>query len=243
MPPTSQPSSPIPLPIVVIHFDTDESDPEELSVPIITDIRTVTTMTNSSSPICILDTETNQSLITGPPPMKKFRVTLGPPPLLKNVHQQVYPPSVMIPPGTPLNTGTTLLIMDHQPLTSTADLQTTMAQIESVWEARMDAHITDKLAEHDFSIATKFAAHDKNSKNQFTALEMLLGSRFEEMETALKTKTDSIEYYVNIKMAAIESAMIVKVDAVETKLTNMVTLISQIWTVASDSNYYCPFKD
>jgi len=68
----TQPSSPVPLPVVVIHFDTDESDPEELSVPIITKVRTVTSMTNPTSPICISDTETNQIVTTGPLPMKRF---------------------------------------------------------------------------------------------------------------------------------------------------------------------------
>jgi len=112
--------------------------------------------------------------------------------------------------------------MDPQPSTSTSDLQATMAQIESVCEARMDAHTADKLAEHDSAITKIFVDQDKKSESQFHVLETLLGTKFDNLETTLKTKVDSQESYLTIKLDAIESAMIVKVDAVETKLTNMV---------------------
>jgi len=74
--------------------------------------------------------------------------------------------------------------MDHQPFTSTGDFQTTMAQIESVWEALMNAHITDKPAEHDFAIGRPFADQDKKSASMFNVLETLLGARFDDFETA-----------------------------------------------------------
>jgi len=141
-------SPPVPQPIVVIHFNTDD---QELFVPTITNVRTVTAMTNPSSPICISDSETNQPRTPGPPPMKKLRVTLEP---------------SSIPPGTPLDTvtpspRTTLLTINHRPSTSTNDLHNTMAQLEFVWKARMDSHITDKLAEHDSAITKRFVVQDQ----------------------------------------------------------------------------------
>jgi len=161
---STQPPSPVPQPVVVIHFDTDDSDTQEIIVSIITNVRAVTVITRPSSPIIFLDTETIQSVTSGPPPMKIFRITLEPSPLLKKElnHDHVHPPSAPIPPGTPLDqpTTSTWTTLD-QPSTLTDDLQTTMAQIESVWEAQMNAHIIEKLAEHDSAIGKKFADQDK----------------------------------------------------------------------------------
>jgi len=70
----TQPPAPVFTSIADFHFDTDESDSEELSVPLITNVRCVI---NTGSPICISDTDTNQSFISDRPPMKKFRITLN----------------------------------------------------------------------------------------------------------------------------------------------------------------------
>jgi len=170
------PPSPVPQPIVVIHFDTDYSDTQELIIPHITNVRTVTAITSLSSPIILSDTENTTPAARGPvtnlghpdndaapPPMKKFCTTLEPSPLLKEelIQILVNHPSALIPTWTPLD----------QTSTSIDDLQTTMAQIESVWEARINAHITDQLAEHDSAMAKKFADQDKKSAAKFNVLE------------------------------------------------------------------------
>jgi len=155
--------------------------------------------------------------------MKKFRVTFEPSPFLKEEHHQVYPPSVMIPTGTTLDLPPTLIWTPlDQPSTSTDDLQATMAQIKSVWETRMNAHITDKLAEHDSVIAKEFADQDKKSASKFNVLEKSLRARFDDLETALKSKVDLLESNLIVKLDATETTMIAKVDVMETKLIAMV---------------------
>jgi len=80
------PYSPVPLPIVVIHLDTDDSDNQEHFVPTLSTVRTVTAITSPSSPIFLLDKETSPSLTTRLNPMKKFRVTLETPLICEDKH-------------------------------------------------------------------------------------------------------------------------------------------------------------
>jgi len=205
--------SPVSTPIADFHFDTDESDSEELYVPLITDVRTVT---KASSPICISDTDTNQSFNTDPPPMKKLRITLDP------------PMKVEAPPCLP----------PDQPTTSTNEPRSTMAHIEAVWEARMDSHLKDTLAKHDAEITKKLDIQNKNLASQSSSLEMFLGSRFDELETALKAKveslvtpkTDAMESFVNTKIDVLESFVNTKIDVLEafvsTKMGDMESYVN-----------------
>jgi len=195
---TTQPFSPVSTLIADFHFDTDESDSEELYVPLITNVRTVP---KASSPICISDTDTNQSFNIDPPPKKKFRITLDPP--MKADAPPCFPPD--------------------QPTTPTNERRSTMAHIEAVWEARMDSHLTDKLAEHDADIKSKLDIQNKNLASQFISLEMFLGSRFDKPETALKAKvesyvapkTDAMEIFDNTKIEVLEAFVNTKMDDME----------------------------
>jgi len=203
--------------IADFHFDTDESDSEELSVPLITNVRTVT---KADSPICISDTDTTP-YISDPPPMKKFRIT----------------------PNPSIKVGAPIRILQDQPSTSAENSRSTMAQIKSVWEVRMASLLRDKLIEHETKITSQLAVQDKNSASQSTSLEMLLRSRFDELETALKAKmdsfvapkTDALESLINTKIDGLENFVNVKMNDMDTYVTTSIDLNDTIMIAKVDA--------
>jgi len=62
----------------------------------------------------------------------------------------------------------TTTINQEQLSTSGTELTTTMGLIEAVWEARMNAHISDRLAEHEIAMDKKFDALDAKMTTMVT---------------------------------------------------------------------------
>jgi len=145
--------------------------------------------------------------------MKKFSITLEPSPLLKEELTQVHPP----PKPTP-----TWTLLEDQPSTSRDNLQSTMAQIEAVWEARMNTHIADQLIEHDSAMNKKFAELENKSIAKFNVMERNMGDKFDDLEANLRTKVDILESNLIDKLDPTKTTMISKIDVMETKLTSMV---------------------
>jgi len=175
--PISDCSTPL-SPVAVFNIDTDDSVEPELTVPSTQHVRKFTEASPPSSLIILLDISEGDTAIPhsqgpvyspslvcyqssdtddGSPPIRKYCVTVKFSP--KPDEELGSAPQVHVDiPSMVQSEDPSYILNEEQPSTSRAELTNTMEMIEAVWEARMNAHISDRLAEHKAAIDKKFDA-------------------------------------------------------------------------------------